>query len=66
MDYERYTDKYIRNKDLLSKEESELADLQASEEVTNFLNRFAKEPRFFKRVASKLTDRLVSRLDNQE
>jgi hypothetical protein len=66
MNYEKYSEKYIRNKDVLSKDESDLVELQASEEVTNFLNRFAKEPKFFKRVASKLTDKLVSRLDNQE
>lgn len=67
MDYTKYTDTYIRNKDELNREEQELADLQATEEVENFLKRFAKEPKFFNRiVAPKLAQRLVSHLEHQE
>jgi hypothetical protein len=62
LDYRDYTDKHIRNKETLSEEEQALAELQANQEVEQFLSRFKDEPRFFKRIAPKLAGKLLDHI----
>lgn len=66
MDYSPYSDKAIRNKDVLTDEEQALVDFQANEEADLFLHKFRNEPKFLKRVAPKLAERLLAHLSPGE
>ena len=64
VDYNKYSEKTIRNREDLGPEEQALVEYQAEAEIKAIMDRFAKEPIFFKKhIAPKLSRELLGHLD---